>query len=128
MSDLWARMDETGIYPAELKSYAVDGWQRLPSGTSIERAVRMMWVGEEWVMRPCIDPPVTARADDGVVVTFGTLPEQTEVSVTDASSGEELARLTGPAVEVELVDPGIYVIEVFAPLPWIPFDMRVTVE
>jgi hypothetical protein len=83
-----------------------------------------MLVDGLWEARPAIDAP----AIKGGTVTFSQLPDGAIVTVTDIEAGFDLATIPAVAgcVEFELADSAEYLIRATAPLPWMPWEGRVT--
>lgn len=119
MTPLWARMDETGIYPVELQSAAADGWLLLPAGTPAEAAVKMMVVDGVWVTRPEIAAPTVTHTADGWMVSYAA-PDGSVCDVVDRDLGW-LDRVEASAgfLAFVLADAGPYQIEVIPPRPWL---------
>jgi hypothetical protein len=119
MTSLYAKMDDSGLYPVELQSIPREGWVALPAGTAAEVAVAMMLVEGAWVARPAIAAPTITRTDAGWAVAY-TAPDGAVCAVVDRDLGW-LANVEalGGYIEFLLGDAGPYQLEVTAPLPWL---------
>lgn len=120
MTALWAHMDDTGVYPLELRSGEAEGWVRLPAGTSIEAAIAMMFVKGAWQARPAIAAPTITAAKAGWIVVYATPLEGAACDVVDRDLGWlDQVPSEGGALTFLLADAGRYQLEVTAPLPWL---------
>jgi hypothetical protein len=120
----WAKVDDTGCVTRAGAGLALpDGAVELPTHLSPEAAVQMRLVDGEWDYRPVIPAPV----QDGGTVTWA-VPDGTVAEVCDGITGAILATVTaeGQQIEVEFA-PGVYLIEVQPPAPWMRRNDQVTV-
>lgn len=119
MNKLWAKMDDSGVYPVELRSEEAEGWLALPAGTPAETAVKMMWQPGEWIARPEIAAPTVTRNADGWVIAYGT-PDGTVCDVIDRDLGWlDSITADASAIQFVLADAGPYQLEVTPPRPWL---------
>ena len=119
MTALYAKMDDSGVYPAELKTYAAEGWVALPAGTTVDVAVGLMLAGGAWVARPAIAAPTVTRTDAGWEVQY-TVPEGAACDVVDRDLGWlDSVAASGGLIAFMLADAGPYQLEVTAPRPWL---------
>lgn len=120
----YVELDDSGTYPMRTGANFV-----VPVGAvEVEYAAidyaNCMLVDGLWQVRPIIIAP----AIKGGTVTFSQLPEGAIVTVTDIEAGFDLATIPAVAgcVEFELADSAEYLIRATAPLPWMPWEGRVT--
>ena len=119
MTALYAKMDDSGVYPAELKTYAAEGWVALPAGTTVEVAVGLMLAEGAWVARPAIAAPTVTRGAEGWVIEFAA-PDGAVCDVVDPYLGWlGSADASAGALAFVLADAGRYQLEVTAPRPWL---------
>lgn len=119
MVDLWARMDETGVYPLEIKTVTANGWVAMPHGLACEVAAAMMLVNGEWVDRPAVKAPTVTRSKEGWVIAYDA-PKGAVCDVVDRDLGWlDTVAATGDRLEFVLADAGPYQLEITAPLPWL---------
>lgn len=83
----------------------------------------LMVVDGEWVPRPVLPDPVTV---DGVTTIKG-VPPGTVCEVNDLDVGVILATIEedGGLIEIDLPDPGTYLLEYTPPRPYLPLSVRV---
>lgn len=119
MTALYAKMDDSGLYPVELRSSPLEGWVALPAGTAAEVAIAMMLAGGIWVARPAIAAPTVTRGEEGWVIEFAA-PDGAVCDVVDVHLGWlGSADASAGALAFVLADAGRYQLEVTAPRPWL---------
>lgn len=119
MNKLWAKMDDSWVYPVELRSEEAEGWLALPAGTPAETAVKMMRADGEWVIRPQITAPTVTRTADGWLISYAA-PDGSACDVVDRDLGWlDRVEAAGGSIQFVLADAGPYQIEVTAPRPWL---------
>jgi hypothetical protein len=112
-------MDDSGLYPVELRSSSLEGWVALPAGTAAEVAIAMMLAGGAWVARPAIAAPTVTRSAEGWVIEFAA-PDGAVCDVVDPYLGWlGSADASAGALAFVLADAGRYQLEVTAPRPWL---------
>lgn len=126
----WALLDPTGRVPVSLGRSASmpEGAVALPEELTADVAARMQVAGGQWTDRPVVSAPLVERIDDAVVVSWTGLPSGSLARVIDGQTGDALASLAegGGLLSVTLVDPGLFLIDLEAPLPWIGWSGEVT--
>lgn len=119
MNRLWAKMDDSGVYPVELCSTEAEGWLALPAGIPAEIAVRMMLVEAEWLVRPEIAAPKVTRSPEGWTVQYAA-PDRTACDVVDRDLGWlDRVEAEGGVIQFVLPDAGRYQLELTPPRPWL---------
>lgn len=119
MTKLYAKMDDSGLYPVELQSSQREGWVALPPGTAAEVAIRLMLVKNEWAERPAIKAPTVSRNKEGWVVAYET-PKEAVCDIVDRDLGWlDKVEASGDRLVFVLADAGPYQLEITAPLPWL---------
>lgn len=128
----YAILGEAGV-PVELGRVPMPpaGAMHLPQISDVAPLMTMMWADGLWVARPTIAAPVLfAPETGGQALNFGEIPAGTVLRIIDVAGGDELvctADFERP-LAIVLVDAGDYLIELCAPLPWMPFEQRVAVR
>lgn len=107
-----------------------DGAIELPEGLTAMASVHHMLVGGAFVPRPVLPNPVINRLDAGVLVQFTDLPTGTMAEVIDAAIGCTLGSEPEAkgAILIELPEPGLYLIEVTPPRPFLPLSVKIEVN
>lgn len=119
MTALYAKMDDSGVYPVELRSSPLEGWVALPAGTAAEVAIAMMLADGAWVARPAIAAPTVTRGAEGWVIEFAA-PDGAVCDVVDPYLGWlGSADASAGALAFVLAEAGRYQLEVTAPRPWL---------
>lgn len=106
------------------RGYSIpDGFVQVPDDIPYGMIGSMMVVDGEWVPRPVLPDPVTV---DGVTTMKGA-PPGTVCEVNDLDVGVILATVEedGGLIEIELPDPGTYLLEYAPPRPYLPLSVRV---
>lgn len=121
MTKLWARMDEAGCIPQELRSYATEGWVPMPSGLSVEAASGLMRIKGDWLARPRVAAPTVTAVKGGWQVVIDGLPDGARCDVYDRDFHELLDDIPAErgTIAFLIADPGQYQIDITAPAPWI---------
>lgn len=125
----YAILDPSGV-PIEAGSRRSlpQGAVELPPGLSAERAVTMMWTGEDWQPRPAISNPEVLDMGGQPRLIFTDLPAGSLCEVVDRETGAALvSAVMEGTFDVLLGDAGPYRVEITPPLPWLPYWMEVDV-
>lgn len=124
---LWARMDDSGCIPQELRSYATEGWVQMPAGLSIEDAAALMLVKGAWQARPRAPSPSIRPTKSGWKITIDGLPEGACCDVYDRDFHELLDDVPaeGGVIAFLITDPGTYQLDITVPTPWIGLTVNV---
>lgn len=123
----WARMDQTGTLPLEMRTYPAPGWVAMPAGSDATLAALMLQDGV-WVPRPMLPAAVEAMGPAGLIVIVEGLPDDAVITVHDIETGELLA-VEGPVegtVELMFADAGRYQLDASAPRPWMGWTIGMT--
>ena len=118
-------LDKSGTYPTQAGSgFSVPDGALEVDGKAEEYFTLMLDKGG-WLQRPEIEPPTVSP--DGVFRVVG-LPSGTVVTAIDDETYAVLADIDERVgtVEFRLVDPGVYEIKVKPPLPWLPWNGKIT--
>ena len=120
----FAVVDEAGqVVRAGAGLALPDGAVVLPAHLTPEAAVQMRLVDGEWDYRPVIPAPV----QDGGTVTYAA-PDDTVAEVCDGITGAILATVAASGGQIVLeFAPGLYLVEVNPPAPWMRRSDPVTV-
>lgn len=82
------------------------------------------------VPRPQSPDPVWDA--DAQTITIPPVPEGTEITLSDQEGGEIMAEWVADADGwteiIEITDPGSYACEIAVPLPFLPVEIKITVE
>lgn len=104
------------------------GAVELPPGLTAERAVAMMWTGEDWQPRPTIFDPAAQDVDGRPRLIWTGLPAGTRCEVIDRTTGGALVSVEPDGTfDVLLGEAGPYRVEITPPPPWLPYWIEVDV-
>lgn len=103
----------------------------LPEGGPIGiAALDLRIISGQFKRRPELPgPEVTAFQVNGLAIRFAGLPAGTTAEITDTLIGQQMAVLpeVQGIIQIELIDPGLYRIEVNPPRPWLQMIMTLEV-
>ena len=134
---IYAKLDPTGTYPQELRTFIVEldeppvGMVAMPTAKTINDCASLMLVNGLWVARPIIERPIIESIADGFSVVFAFVPTTgTTCTVLDLDYSVMLGEIVAENMEImfQIASAGRYQLEVTAPLPWIGLTLNVVLE
>lgn len=136
MMQIYARLDPTGTYPLELRSF-IDktietplGMVAMPAGKTIDDCAALMRVEGLWVPRPVFGQPIIDRTTTGFTIRVDPAPKAASCTIFDRDYGVMLGEVAedGLVLVFEIAEPGSYQLDFTVPLPWVGLTLNVVLE
>ena len=107
-----------------------EGALAAPDGLTALDLLDYRVVNDAFEKRPSLpDPEVKAWQGNGRAFQFLGLPDATTAEITDTLIGHSMATLSATAgvIDIELIDAGLYRIQLEPPRPWLPMTVAIEV-